>query len=110
MKVIQKIPLKVSPLVQDLLNQDENVRPFISDFFTKENCISAATNRSFSKEKRSALSTQLIQQYKQLDLSENLQKNIESLLSENTFTVVTGHQICAAGGPLYLIYKSFQTI
>ena len=110
MKVIQEIPLKVSPLVQDLLNQDENVRPFISDFFTKENCISAATNRSFSKEKRSALSTQLIQQYKQLDLSENLQKNIELIRSENTFTVVTGHQICSAGGPLYLIYKLFTTI
>jgi len=110
MKVIQEIPLKVSPLVQDLLNQDENVRPFISDFFTKENCIAAARNRSFSNEKRSALSTQLIQQYQQLDLSENLQKNIELLRSENTFTVVTGHQICSAGGPLYLIYKLFTTI
>jgi bacillithiol biosynthesis cysteine-adding enzyme BshC len=110
MKVIQKIPLKVSPLVLDLLNQDENVRPFISDFFTKENCISAAGNRSFSKEKRTVLSAQLIQQYQQLFLSDKLKKNIQSLLSENTFTVVTGHQICAAGGPLYLIYKLFTAI
>jgi bacillithiol biosynthesis cysteine-adding enzyme BshC len=110
MKVIQEIPLKVSPLVLDLLNQDENVRPFISDFFTKENCISAAGNRSFSKEKRTVLSAQLIQQYQQLFLSDKLKKNIQSLLSENTFTVVTGHQICAAGGPLYLIYKLFTAI
>ena len=110
MKVIQEIPLKVSPLVLDLLNQDENVRPFISDFFTKENCISAAGNRSFSNEKRTVLSAQLIQQYQQLFLSDKLKKNIQSLLSENTFTVVTGHQICAAGGPLYLIYKLFTAI
>ena len=110
MKVIQKIPLKVSPLVQDLLNQDENVRPFISDFFTQENCITAARNRSFSNEKRTVLSAQLIQQYQQLFLSDKLKKNIQSLRSENTFTVVTGHQICSAGGPLYLIYKLFTTI
>ncbi len=110
MKVIQEIPLKVSPLVQDLLNQDENVRPFISDFFTKENCIAAARNRSYSKENRSVLSNQLIQQYQPLGLSENLEKNIQSLRSENTFTVVTGHQICSAGGPLYLIYKLFTAI
>jgi len=110
MKVIQEIPLKVSPLIQDLLNQDENVRPFISGFFTKENCITAARNRLFSNEKRSALLTQLIQQYQQLVLSDKLEKNIQSLRSENTFTVVTGHQICSAGGPLYLIYKLFTAI
>jgi bacillithiol biosynthesis cysteine-adding enzyme BshC len=37
-------------------------------------------------------------------------KNIELLRAENTFTVVTGHQICSAGGPLYLIYKLFTAI
>ena len=110
MKVIQEIPLKVSPLVHDLLNQDENVRPFISNFFTKENCIAAARNKSFSKENRSVLSTQLIQQYQQLVLADKLEKNIQSLRSENSFTVVTGHQICSAGGPLYLIYKLFSAI
>ena len=110
MKVIQEIPLKVSPLVHDLLNQDENVRPFISDFFTKENCIAAARSKSFSKENRSVLSTQLIQQYQQLVLADKLEKNIQSLRSENSFTVVTGHQICSAGGPLYLIYKLFTAI
>jgi bacillithiol biosynthesis cysteine-adding enzyme BshC len=110
MKVIQEVPLKVSPLVQDLLNQEENLRPFISDFFTQENCITAARNRSFSNESRSVLSAQLIQQYQPLGLSENLEKNINSLRSENSFTVVTGHQICSAGGPLYLIYKLFTAI
>ena len=53
---------------------------------------------------------QLIQQYQQLVLADKLEKNIQSLRSENSFTVVTGHQICSAGGPLYLIYKLFTAI
>jgi len=110
MKVIQEIPLKVSPLVQDLLNQDENVRPFISDFFTKENCITAARKRSFPNESRQVLVAQLNQQYAKEIVSEEVKKNILSLQSESSFTVVTGHQICSAGGPLYLIYKLFTAI
>ncbi len=38
------------------------------------------------------------------------QKNIESLLSENTFTVTTGHQLNLFTGPLYFIYKIVTTI
>ena len=110
MKVIQEIPLKVSPLVQDLLNQDENVQPFISDFFTKENCITAARKRSFPNESRQVLVAQLNHQYAKEIVSEEVKKNILSLQSESSFTVVTGHQICAAGGPLYLIYKLFSAI
>ncbi len=110
MKVIQEVPLKVSPLVQDLLNQSENVKSFVSDFFTKENCISAAKNRFFPAANRIVLSQRLFAQYTNLTLSESLTHNINSLNDESTFTVVTGHQICAAGGPLYLIYKLFSAI
>lgn len=110
MKVVQEVPLKVSPLVHDLLNQSEKVRTFVSDFFTKENCISAARNRSFSKESRDVLVTQLNAQYASVTTSDEVKKNIRSLQSESSFTVVTGHQICSAGGPLYLIYKIFSAI
>jgi len=110
MKVVQEVPLKVSPLVHNLLNQSEKVRTFVSDFFTKENCISAARNRSFSKESRDVLVTQLNAQYASVTTSDEVKKNIRSLQSESSFTVVTGHQICSAGGPLYLIYKIFSAI
>ncbi|MDP5075397.1 MAG: bacillithiol biosynthesis cysteine-adding enzyme BshC, partial [Flavobacteriales bacterium] len=110
MKVIQEVPLKVSPLVQDLLNQSEQVRTFVSDFFSKENCISAAGKRSFSKGNRDVLVAQLSAQYAIEITSDEVKKNILSLQSESTFTVVTGHQICSAGGPLYLIYKIFSAI
>ena len=110
MKVIQEVPLKVSPLVQDLLNHSEQVRMFVSAFFSKENCISAAQNRSFSKESRGVLVAQLNAQYANDIASDEVKKNILSLQSESSFTVVTGHQICSAGGPLYLIYKIFSAI
>lgn len=110
MKVIQEVPLKVSPLVQDLLNQSGQVRTFVSDFFSKENCFSAARNRSFPKESRDVLVAQLNEQYADTFYSEEVKKNIRSLQSESSFTVVTGHQICSVGGPLYLIYKIFSAI
>jgi bacillithiol biosynthesis cysteine-adding enzyme BshC len=110
MKVIQEVPLIVSPLVQDLLNQSEQVRTFVSDFFSKENCISAARKRSFSKGSRDVLVAQLKAQYANEITSDEVKKNLLSLQSESSFTVVTGHQICSAGGPLYLIYKIFSAI
>ncbi len=110
MKVIQEVPLKVSPLVQDVLNNSEQARALVSDFFSKENCISFARKRSFSKESREVLVAQLNQQYQGFQLSEKVNENLRSLQLENSFTVVTGHQICAAGGPLYLIYKLFTSI
>lgn len=110
MKVIQEVPLKVSPLVQDVLNNSEQARALVSDFFSKENCISFARKRSFSKESREVLVAQLNQQYQGFQLSEKVNENLRSLQLENSFTVVTGHQICAAGGPLYLIYKIFTSI
>lgn len=110
MKVVQEVPLKVSPLVHDLLNQSEKVRTFVSDFFTKENCIEAARKRTFSKESRETLVAQLNAQYANEITSDEVKKNIRSLQSESSFTVVTGHQICSAGGPLYLIYKIFSAI
>ena len=110
MKVIQEFPLKVSPLVQDLLNHSEQVRTFVSDFFSKENCIISARNRSFPTGSRQVLAAQLNEQYANGIVSEEVRKNILSLQSETSFTVVTGHQICAAGGPLYLIYKIFSAI
>jgi len=110
MKVIQEIPLKVSLLVQDLLNQNDSLIPLVENFFTKENCIQAAKSRTFSSDNREILSSILTKQYCRLEVPQKVQDNIDKLLLQNAFTVVTGHQICAAGGPLYLIYKLFSAI
>jgi bacillithiol biosynthesis cysteine-adding enzyme BshC len=110
MKVIQEIPLKVSPLVQVLLDQKDSARVLVENFFTKENCIQAAKARTFNLANREVLSSTLKKQYSRFEAAPEVQVSIDKLLLENTFTVVTGHQICAAGGPLYLIYKLFSAI
>ncbi len=38
------------------------------------------------------------------------EKNIESLLNDNTFTVTTAHQPALFGGPMYYIYKIISVI
>ena len=36
--------------------------------------------------------------------------NIDLLISENTFTITTGHQLCLMTGPLYFIYKIISSL
>jgi len=49
-------------------------------------------------------------QYKDVITTQKVHDNISSLKSENTFTVITGHQPALATGPLYFIYKIISTI
>jgi bacillithiol biosynthesis cysteine-adding enzyme BshC len=39
-----------------------------------------------------------------------LEDQADALLSENTFTITTGHQLCLATGPLFFLYKIVTTI
>jgi len=59
---------------------------------------------------RATLVKALSQQYEGLSTSTAVLKNIESLSSENTFTVTTAHQPSLFTGPLYFIYKIISII
>ncbi|MFM7327587.1 MAG: bacillithiol biosynthesis cysteine-adding enzyme BshC, partial [Bacteroidota bacterium] len=59
----------------------------------------------FSAERRKILHDSLRSQYGSLGISPATERNLASLLSENTFTVTTGHQLNLFTGPLYFIYK-----
>jgi bacillithiol synthase len=52
----------------------------------------------------------LKRQYSELTKSPEVEANIEALLSEDTFTVVTAHQPSLFLGPCYFIYKAINTI
>ncbi len=52
----------------------------------------------------------LKEQYRKLDTSEVTLSHIESLNSNNTFTITTGHQLNLFTGPLYFLYKIISTI
>jgi bacillithiol biosynthesis cysteine-adding enzyme BshC len=59
---------------------------------------------------RAMLVQVLKSQYQQLKSSEIVEKNIDSLLSPETFTITTAHQPSLFTGPLYFIYKIVSAI
>lgn len=59
---------------------------------------------------RAKLVENLLSQNRNLPHSQKTIGNIKSLISEDTFTITTGHQLNLFTGPLYFIYKIVSTI
>lgn len=70
----------------------------------------ARKGESFSMESRLVLQEALKLQYSNSDISQNVQDNLKSLTSSNTFTVTTGHQLSLFTGPLYFVVKILHVI
>lgn len=69
--------------------------------------------RNFELHKRLVLSNKLSDQYGSLLTEKDaglVNKNINLLADEKTFTVTTGHQLSLLTGPLYFIYKILTAI
>lgn len=64
---------------------------------------------NFSTESREIISEVLSSQMAG-DVSEQQTENLALLAKENTFTVVTGHQLNLFSGPSFFVYKILQTI
>mgnify|MGYP002639382379 CR=1 FL=1 len=79
-----------------------NIRNFKNQIETKR--------LSFKRESRTALGDALKSQYKNTKTSDKTLANIESLKEENTFTIITGHQLNLFTGPLYFLYKIISVI
>ena len=77
---------------------------------TYKNIDNISSNKSFNKEKRELLHIDFIRQYESIKRSKKVDDNIKSILSENTFTITTGHQLNIFTGPLYVIYKIISCI
>ncbi|MEZ4890981.1 MAG: bacillithiol biosynthesis cysteine-adding enzyme BshC [Crocinitomicaceae bacterium] len=60
---------------------------------------------TYSMEMRQQLVQAIKQQYANIALSDKVAHHLDLLAKENTFTVVTGHQLVAMTGPLYFVYK-----
>ncbi len=87
--------------VKVLYNQFPELDNFKAQFKEKE---------SFPKAHREVLVKALKNQYKKVKTSSLTSERIDSLESEHTFTVVTGHQLNLFTGPLYFLYKIVSTI
>lgn len=88
----------------------EKLTPFYNAKPTIEHFEGVIQNRSFSKNRREKLVEVLKAQYRELECSDLLKTNIDSLLSDKTFTIATGHQLNIFTGPLYFIYKIVTVI
>ena len=82
----------------------------LSYYPNENNILDVIKNFNFSKFNRELLSKELEFQYKSIDTSSVVNGNIKSIMSDNTFTVTTGHQLNIFTGPLYVIYKIISVI
>ena len=83
-----------------------------SSYFSVNEAIEG--KKAFSQNRRVVLVEELKNQYKKLNLnstdSQQVNSNIECLLSSNTYTVTTGQQLHPLLGPLYVLYKINDTL
>jgi len=101
-----------SKLICDYLEQKEELQPFYNRFPSILAIKSQIEEKkaSFSQHHRKVLVASLTNQYQNIEISKATAKNIEALISENTFTITTGHQLNLFTGPLYFLYKIISAI
>jgi len=99
-----------SKIAMDYLNGSENLKPFYSSPPTLQGIQEVIERKKLQPVNRTALVEVLKAQYQNVSTTDALKKNIDLLLSENTFTVCTAHQPNLFTGPLYFVYKVLHTI
>ncbi|MCO6492502.1 MAG: bacillithiol biosynthesis cysteine-adding enzyme BshC [Phaeodactylibacter sp.] len=86
------------------------LRPFYKYDVSLEAFARAIEDKKKDHTNRQALVEALREQYAGLETTQAVKDNIESLLKDDTFTLVTAHQPSLFTGPLYYIYKVISTI
>lgn len=99
-----------SNIVLDYIDQSPKLKPFFAHPPSLQGIQKAIDIRKRISTQRDVLVKGLKKQYESVKTDQAVQKNIEALLSENTFTVTTAHQPNIFTGPLYCIYKNFHAI
>ena len=82
----------------------------LSYYPKEENILKVLKGLNFSKHNRDILFKELDLQYENIETPSLVKDNIKSILSYNTFTVTTGHQLNIFTGPMYIIYKIVSII
>jgi bacillithiol synthase len=101
-----------SPLMNDYLDQKPNLQSLYNRFPSLENFEAQIQEKqeNFNAKNRTVLVSVLKEQYSKISTSDLTKQYIEALLSSNTFTITTGHQLNLFSGPLYFLYKIISTI
>jgi bacillithiol biosynthesis cysteine-adding enzyme BshC len=115
MMQVSEIPLLetgyIGGLTRLYLQENEALRNFYSYPFSFKGLEQAIKNRQQHEPDRQLLYEVLHAQHKPYfhDFPA-LSQSVERLLKHTTFTITTGHQLCTATGPLYVIYKIASVI
>lgn len=101
-----------SNISNELVYRQEYLALFIQEVFSKKAFENQMQIKSaaFSLSQREQLVEVIKSQYSTFSDSPEVNKNIEALLDENTFTITTGHQLSLYTGPIYFIYKILHVI
>src|SRR5688572_4048467 len=91
-------------IVLDYLGESEALKPFYNLPPTPDGFRKAIVNRKSFPTDRKTLVRTLEQQYATMHTTDAVKKNIQSLLSPDTFTLCTAHQPNLFTGPVYFIY------
>lgn len=98
-------------LVRDYLTGFSSMSQFAAFSPDMEGVEEAVTKRTFGESERATLVQVLSGQAGGSKYATELvKKQIQSLGSENTFTVTTGHQLCLYGGPMFFLYKILSAL
>jgi len=101
-----------SKLMIDYLCKSNQLSTLYNRFPSIENFKDQISEKqaNFPSANRQILANSLQNQYKNFSVTAATQNNINNLKNNNTFTVVTGHQLNLFTGPLYFLYKIISTI
>lgn len=90
--------------------QQDKFLPYLQYPFTKEGFAEKIKERKTFPVNRKVLVDSILKHYENAGISDYPKEEIELLLKDNTFTVVTAHQPSLLTGPLYFIYKIISVI
>ena len=99
-----------SKTILDYLDKQQTLHPFYKHEVSVEGIKAAIEERKAFPQNREVLVNVLKQQYQNLQISDNVQQNINLLSQPNTYTITTAHQPVIFTGPLYFAYKILHAV
>lgn len=100
-------------IIHDFLNSEASVLDMQEFQPSIKGILEASSKKVFNSQERSSLTLELSQQLEELGdqpFSEIVNKNIQQLKSQNTFTITTGQQLHPFLGPSYVVVKILESI
>ncbi len=94
----------------DVLDDAPAIHPLRHAGYHREGLAQAMEARAFPEHQRSALVEALRRQYRDVAVTPAVEASMGLLALEGTCTITTGHQLCLAGGPAFVLFKVLNAV